>query len=340
MIPETMKAVCFFNYGSPEELVIADLPVPTPDNDEILVKMCASSFSPADAKARNGWYRSMYELTFPRIPSVEIGGEVVAMGKDVRQFHIGDKVIAFKDKRLGGALAEYCAVKAEDACLAPRNVELAPICAIPGYALSAKQALTEEAHVTQGQRVMVIGAAGGIGQLAVQIAKSLGAYVIGCDVADCREETGKLGADEYVVAGSDEYKRFAQEKLDAVISVATLEEAQLKAYLDVMNRGGTFVSSVPLKNKVYAGPDYDGKRGLYSLPLSKELEAETGVHCRWMTVQRGGDKLEKIVALIEQGKLKPIINKTLTIYEYKQLNYDFEAGKVRGRNLVLIEGHI
>ncbi len=340
MIPKTMKAVCFYRYGSPEELVVTELPVPVPADDEILVKMCASSFSPADAKARNGWYRSMYEIEFPRIPSVEIGGTVVATGKGVTGFAEGDKVIAFKDKRLGGALAEYCAVKAEDACLAPVGMDLAPVCAIPGYALSALQALSEEADLQPGQRVMILGAAGGIGQLAVQIAKGMGAYVIGCDVEETRAATLELGADEFVVAGTDEYKKFADNKIDVVVSVATMEEPALAEYLSVIRPGGTFVSSVPIKNKEYSGPDYDGKRGLCSLPLAKELESQTGVYCRWMTVQRGGETLKKIVKLMEEGKLKPIINRTLTMDEYKQLNYDFEAGKVRGRNLVLIEGHI
>lgn len=340
MIPSTMKAVCFYKYGSPEELVIERLPVPVPADDEILVKMCASSFSPADAKARNGWYRSMYELDFPRIPSVEIGGTVVALGKNANEFSIGDKIIAFKDKRLGGALAEYCVVKENEACLAPKGVELAPVCAIPGYGLSALQALTEEANLKAGQRAMIIGAAGGIGQLAVQIAKGIGAYVIGCDVEQCRDETIKLGADEYIVAGTDGYKKFKENKLDVIVSVATLEEAQLAEYLRIMNPGGTFVSSVPIKNKVYSGPEYDGKRGLESLPLAKELEAETGVHCRWMTVKRGGDRLKKVAELIEKGKLRPIINKTITMEGYKQLNYDYEAGKVRGRILVLIEGYV
>lgn len=340
MIPKTMKAVCFYKYGSPEELVIDQLPVPVPANDEILVKMCASSFSPADAKARNGWYRSMYELDFPRIPSIEVGGTVVALGKDANEFSIGDKVIAFKDKRLGGALAEYCVVKENEACLAPKGVELAPVCAIPGYALSAMQALTEEANLKVGQRAMIIGAAGGIGQLAVQIAKNIGAYVVGCDVEQCREETIELGADEYIAAGTNDYKKFIENKLDVIVSVATLEESQLADYLKIMNPGGTFVSSVPIKNKAYNGPEYDGKRGLESLPLAKELEAETGVHCRWMTVKRGGHLLKKITDMIERDKLRPIINKTITMEEYKQLNYDFEAGKVRGRVLVLIDGHV
>lgn len=340
MIPKTMKAVCFYNYGTPEELVIRDLPVPEPADNEILVKMCASSFSPADAKARNGWYRSMYELEFPRIPSIEIGGTVVAMGKDVTDFQIGDKVIAFKDKRLGGALAEYCAVDASEACLAPKGIDLAPVCAIPGYALSAMQVLTEESHLQSGQRIMFIGAAGGIGQLAMQIAKTMGAYVIGCDAAENEAEVRELGADEFVAAGSFDYEKFAAEKLDVIVSVIPMEEPQLEAYLKCMNPGGAFVSSVPLKNKVYSGPDYDGKRGLESLCLSKEMEEKYGVNCRWMTVKRGGDRLKKIVTLLEEGKLKPVIQQTITMQGYKQLNYDFEAGKVRGRHLVLIEGHI
>lgn len=340
MIPETMKAICYYHYGSPEELVIRDLPVPKPADHEILVKMCASSFSPADAKSRNGWYRTMYEIEFPRIPSIEIGGTVVDMGKDVTGFQVGDKVIAFKDKRLGGALAEYCVVDASEACLAPKGVDLAPVCAIPGYALSALQALTEEAGLQSGQRVMLIGAAGGIGQLAVQIAKGMGAYVIGCDTAESEAELLELGADEFVAAGSGSLEKYQSNKVDVIVSVIPIEESQLAEYLKIINPGGAYVSSVPLKNKVYSGPDYDGKRGLESLPLSKEMEQEYGIRCRWMTVKRGGERLKKVVKLIEDGKLRPVIQKTITMYDYKQLNYDYEAGKIRGRYLVLIEGHI
>lgn len=340
MIPKTMKAVCFYNYGTPEELVICELPVPQPKDHEILVKMLASSFSPADAKARTGWYRSMYELTFPRIPSVELGGTVVAVGKDVADFQVGDKVIGFKDKRLGGALAEYCVIDAAEACLAPKGVDLTPLCAIPGYALSAMQAITEEAHLQKGQRIMYIGAAGGIGQLSMQMAKGMGAYVIGCDATENKDEVLSLGADEFVPAGKLDFDYFSKNKLDVIFSVVPMEEPQLEEYMQIINRGGAFVSSVPLKNKVYSGPDYDGKRGLESLCLSKEMEVKYGVSCRWMTVKRGGDRLKKIADLIERGELKPVIQQTITVNEYKQLNYDFEAGKVRGRHLVLIEGHI
>ena len=340
MIPKTMKAVCFYNYGTPEELIISEVPVPQPKDDEILVKMLASSFSPADAKARNGWYRSMYELDFPRIPSVELGGTVAAVGKNVTNFKVGDKVIGFKDKRLGGALAEYCVIAASEACLAPKGVDLTPLCAIPGYALSAMQVITEEAHLQKGQRVMYIGAAGGIGQLSMQIAKSMGAYVIGCDAEENRDEVLGLGADEFVAAGTLDYEAFAKNKVDVIVSVIPIEEPQLEEYMKIINRGGAYVSSVPLKNKVYSGPDYDGKRGLESLCLSKEMEEKYGVHCRWMTVKRGGDRLKVIADLIERGDLKPVIQQTVTVNEYKQLNYDFEAGKVRGRHLVLIEGYI
>jgi len=340
MLPKTMKAICFHRFGSPEELVIQDFPVPVPADDEVLIKVRASGFSPADAKARNGWYASMYEHHLPRIPGIEISGTVAAKGCNVTGFEIGDKVIAFHDKQKGGALAEYCAVKASECCHAPKNVALDIVAVIPGYALTALQALSEEAPVQPGQRVMVIGAAGGVGQLAVQVAKYKGAYVIGCDVEECRQEILENGADEMIPARTDEYIKFADQKLDVIISVATLEEDDLREYLKVMNKGGYFVSTLPLKNKLYSGPDYDSKRGLMSLCLSKELEAEFGIHCVWMTVRRGGDRLAKVVELLDSGAIRVIINRTLTLKEYKQLNYDFEAGKVRGRNLVLIEGHI
>ncbi|MDR3589859.1 MAG: NADP-dependent oxidoreductase [Negativicutes bacterium] len=340
MLPKTMKAICFHRFGSPEELVIEDFPVPVPADDEVLIKVRASAFSPADAKARNGWYASMYEHYLPRIPGIEIGGTVAAKGCKVSEFELGDKVIAFHDKQKGGALAEYCAVKAIDCCHAPKNVPLETVAAVPGYALTALQALSEESSVLPGQRVMVIGAAGGVGQLSVQVAKYKGAYVIGCDVEECRQEILDNGADEMIPARTDEFKKFAGNKLDVIISVATLEEEELREYLKVMNKGGYFVSTVPLKNKAYSGPDYDGKRGLMSLCLSQELEAEFGVHCVWMTVRRGGHRLAKAVELLDSGAMHTIINRTITPQEYKQLNYDFEAGKVRGRNLVLIEGHI
>lgn len=339
MLPQTMKAVCFYRYGSPEELVIEEFPVPTPKADEVLIKMLASAFSPADAKARNGWYSSMFDYKFPRIPGIEIAGTVAAVGSDVKDFSVGEQVIAFGDKRDGGALAEYCAVKAAYCCRAPKKVDLCKVAAIPGYALTAVQAMTEEAPLQPGQRLLVLGAAGGVGQLVVQFAKYVGAYVIGCDMAECKEAVLANGADEFIAARSNDYRQYKAAPIDVVFSVITLDEAGLADYLGIMAPGGYFVSTVPLKDKIYTGPDYDGKRGLTSLCLSKEMEKAYGVHCVWMTVRRGTARLERVVELLDAGAIRPIISRVATFADYKQVNYDFEAGNLRGRCLVLIEGH-
>ena len=341
MIPKTMKAVCFHKYGSPEELVIEEFPVPEPDDDEVLVKMLASAFSPADAKGRNGWYSKMFDYEFPRIPGIEMAGTIVKTGKNVKDFKEGDKIIAFGDKTKGGALAEYCAVNAGFCSHAPEKVDLTEVAAIPGYALTAAQALTEEAHVLKGDRVLIIGAAGGVGQLGVQMAKYLGAYVVGCDVKECEQEILHNGADEFVEAQSPEiFSKYASEKMDVIFSVATFTEPVFEQYMQILKKGGSFVSTVPIKGKEYKGPDYDGKRGLASLCLSREMEQKYSVHCIWMTVKRGTERLDRVVKLLDKGAMHPIINRVATLYDYKQVNYDFEAGKLRGRCLILIENHI
>jgi NADPH:quinone reductase-like Zn-dependent oxidoreductase len=339
-IPKTMKAICFHRHGSPEEIVIEDFPVPVPADDEVLVKMRASGFSPADAKFRNGFFSGMIEVKFPRIPGIEISGTVAAVGRDVSSFKIGDKIIAFNDKKKGGSLAEYCAVKAEYCCPAPKNVDLTTAAVVPGYGLTALQAFTEEAPLRPGQRVLIIGAAGGVGQLAVQVARHKGAYVVACDVPECHQEMLANGADEVIYGKKAILEKYTTAKLDVILSVATITEEELREYLSVVNEKGYFVSTLGLKDKVYTGPDYEGKRSRMSLCLSKELEAEFNIHCVWMTVKRGGDRLARIVELLDSGAMRVIINRTITMSEYKQLNYDYEAGKVRGRNLVLIEGHV
>ena len=282
----------------------------------------------------------MIDIKFPRIPGIEMAGTIVATGRDVADFKIGDAIIAFNDKRYGGALAEYCAVKAEYCCLAPRNVDLTTVAVVPGYALTAIQVFGEEAPLKPGQRVMVIGAAGGVGQLAVQVAKHNGAYVVGCDMEECRQEILDNGADEFVCGKEAVLKKFRFDKLDIVLSVVTITEEELRDYLSTVKEGGYFVSTLGLKDKVYAGPEYDGKRSLASLCLSRELEAEFNIHCVWMTVKKGGARLAKAVELLDSGAMRVIINRKVTMSHYRQLNYDFEAGKVRGRNLVLIEGYV
>lgn len=171
-------------------------------------------------------------------------------------------------------------------------------------------------------------------------AKYKGAYVIGCDVAECHKEIIDNGADEAISDKSPVFEMYAGNKLDVILSVATLSEDDLRKYMGIINKKGYFVSTLPLKDKVYAGPNYEGKRGLTSLCLSEELQNEFGINCIWMTVKRGGERLAKVVELLDSGALRVIINKTITMSEYKQLNYDYEAGKIRGRVLVLIEGYV
>lgn len=166
-----MKAVRFHEFGDPDVLRYEDVERPVPGAGEVLLRVAASGFNAVDAVIRGGYLQGPFPVTLPHTPGIEVAATVTALGEGVDQFKDGDAVIAFLPMTANGAAAEYAIAPAETLASAPREIPLADAAGLPLIGLTAWQALFDDARLQAGQRVLIIGAGGGVGGYAVQLAK-------------------------------------------------------------------------------------------------------------------------------------------------------------------------
>lgn len=194
----TMKAVRIHSYGSSEVLKYEEAPRPTAGAGQVLVKVAATSVNPFDCAVRAGYMSGWYNYPLPHTPGLDVAGTVVEVGAEVSGFASGDEVYGRVDPGQAGAYAEYVAVNAELLARKPSTLGFQQAAGIPHVMLTAWAGLYAGAEVSAGQRVLVHGAAGGVGHMGVQLAKKRGAYVIGTCSTRNVEFVRSLGADEVV----------------------------------------------------------------------------------------------------------------------------------------------
>src|SRR5436190_13709224 len=193
-----MRAYVLKHYGGSEGSVIMDVPAPAPRPNDILVEVRAAGLNPVDFKFRQGKLRAILRPRLPFVLGNELAGDVIAVGGDVKRFHVGDRVFARVAKDRAGAFAEQACIDKDHAAPMPQELDFTAAAAVPLAGLTALQALRDELGVGPGQKVFISGGAGGVGTFAIQIAKWLGAEI--ATTASPRGEAlvRSLGADRVV----------------------------------------------------------------------------------------------------------------------------------------------
>lgn len=276
-----MKAVMINGYGGPEVLRYQDTEIPAIQADELLVQVIYAGVSPFDAHVRAGWFQKSPDYQLPIILGWELSGIVAAVGESVKKFKIEDSVFAHPSVyRNGGAYAGFVAVKESEAALKPQAVSHEQAAAVSMNALTAWQALFDAAKLTAGQTVLIHAASGGVGHLAVQLAKWKGAKVIGTASAKNREFLMDLGIDQFIDYTTEHFEKLIQD-VDVVLDTIG-GETLTKAFL-ITKKDGIVVSLV----------DFDQIKQASAF----EVKAENVI------VEPNAEQLEKIVELMETGKL-------------------------------------
>ncbi len=230
-----MKAVVLYEYGGPDKLKYEDVPDPVAKENQVLVRVSATSINPIDYKMRSGAVKNFFPLELPAILGRDIAGIVRELGPGVTSFKPGDKVIALGTK----TYAEQTVVRANDLALLPDKLDLVKAAALPLVTLTGNQLITRGAKIQSGQTVLVTGAVGGVGRSAVWTAKKAGAKVIAGVKKSQMKEAAALGADQ-VLALDD---AAAVEKLGFVDAVAdTVGGETAQKLLGKVKQGGVFAS--------------------------------------------------------------------------------------------------
>jgi len=230
---KTMKAVCIYSYGGPSVLKYEEMPRPHPDEDEVLVRVHASGINPVDWKVREGHLKEMLHHTLPLVLGWDVSGVVETLGSEVKHLKVGDEVFSRPDISRDGTYAEFVVIKESEIALKPKSIDHIHAAALPLAGLTAWQTLFDAGALSAGQRVLIHAGAGGVGHLAVQLAKWKGAHVIATASAHNHDFLRKLGADQII-----DYKtvRFEEtiEPVDVVLDTlggrALMEGAQTRRH--------------------------------------------------------------------------------------------------------------
>lgn len=233
-IPDKMKAAALDRFGGPEVLGIKTVPVPQCDDDEILIRVEAAGVAVWDKWEREGEMAEMIEggPRFPYVPGTDGAGEVVAVGKDVRRFKEGERVYgtSFASPK-GGFYAEFAVVKEKHAARIPKGMKVEQAAALAADGITALQGLEDHLRLQAGQRLLIFGANGGVGHIALQLARRLGAKVLAiASGEDGVELARRLGADAAVEGHHGDVEKacrdFAPDGLDAALVLASGDTCQ------------------------------------------------------------------------------------------------------------------
>lgn len=309
-----MRAMRVDRFGGPEVLEAVDIPRPSPGLSQVLVRVRAAGVNPTDWKHRGG---RRFLGDPPYVVGWDVSGVVEEVGLGVTLFKPGDEVFGMLPYPGGaGAYAEYVVGPARAFAPKPAAVDHVQAAAIPLVALTAWQCLVDTAHVRAGDRVLVHAAAGGVGHLAVQIAKSRGAEVIGTASAPRHDFVRSLGADEVVDYTSVDFADVVRD-VDVVLDTIG-EDYQLRS-LRTLKRGGTMVSTVPR-----------AAEGLF------ERAAELGVRAELILVEADHAGMLAIADLVERGQLRATIAGTFPLDRAAEAHRLGETGRTAGKLVLTV----
>lgn len=330
-----MKAFLIDRYGKQETGRIADAPTPALRDDDVLIRVHAASVNALDAKIRTGQFKMILPYRLPLILGNDLAGTVERVGAGVHQFQPGDEVYARPDDDRIGTFAEYIAVKASAVARKPNNLDMVQAASLPLVALTAWQTLVETAQLKPGQKVFIQAGSGGVGSVAIQLAKHLGAFVATTTSTANVDWVKGLGADVVI-----DYKQqdFATELRDYDVALNSLGKDELTRSLQILKPGGHLVSiSGP------PTPAFSAARGL-AWPLRQVLRLishgirskarQKGVEYTFVFMRAEGRQLSQITALVESGVIRPVIDRVFPFQDTQGALAYVESGRAKGKIVV------
>ena len=299
-----MKAVRIHAYGGPEVLTVEDVPRPEPGTGQVLVRIRAAGVNPADWKIRAGYFKDFMPLQLPAILGFDFSGEIEAAGPGVTSFRKSGLVYG----TAMGTYAEYVAANLAEIALKPASLDFVQAASIPVAAQTAWQALFDAGGLAAGGKVLIHGAAGGVGSFAVQLAKAKGVYVIGTGSEQNQEYLKQLGVDEPVDYRKTRFEDVAR-NVDVVFDTQG-GETQQRSW-QVLKRGGVLVSIVQQP--------------------SQEEAAKYGAKAVFLGRQPNAQQLVEFARLADAGKLKTSVDAVMPLAEARRAQELSQTGHARGK---------
>ncbi len=308
---QMMKAVVAHEYGAPQVLKFEQVPRPEPGEDEVLVRVIASSVNPADPLTLSGKYAREFGTHLPLIPGYDVAGVVEEKGANVTKLKVGDAVYGYPT--FGGSWADYVIAKEWEVAAKPKSLNFVEAAAVPMGALTAWQALVDVAKLQPGQTALIHGGSGGVGGFAIQIAKARGARVIATASTANQDFLKQLGTDVAVDYTKTKFEDVAKD-VDVVLDPVG-KDTLARSY-GVVKKGGVVISLV-------ARPDPD--------ELTKH-----GIRGAGISVHPDAEDFTEIAQLIDAGKIKPIVTQILPLSDAIAAQQQAATHHTRGKVVLRI----
>jgi NADPH:quinone reductase-like Zn-dependent oxidoreductase len=309
----SMKAVRIHTYGDVDTLVYEDAPRPVPREGEVLIRNLATSVNPFDLAVRAGYMASYFDYTLPLILGTDVSGNVEEVGTGVTAFKPGDSVYARGGVTRDGAYAEYVVVPASDVAVKPESLDQMQAAALPHVTVTAWQALIELANLSEGQTILIHAAAGGVGHIAVQLARWRGARVIGTASRNL-DLVRELGVDQAIDYSMTPFET-AVHDVDVVLDTIG-GDTQQRSW-GVLKPGGILVSTIQ--------------------PPSDEAATAHGVRQAMVfSTPPIGKVLTEAAGLVDSGQIKPHVSAILPLQDVRKAHAMVGGGHTRGKVVLQI----
>jgi len=330
-----MKAFVVGRYGGEAGARMREVPEPDVGEHDVLVEVRAASINPLDAKIRDGEFKLILPYRVPFVLGHDMAGQVVRVGSAVRSFAPGDEVYARPRKDRIGTFAELIAVHEDDLALNPSTLTMVEAAALPLVALTAWQALVERANLRPGQKVLVHAGSGGVGTIAIQLAKHLGAHVATTAGTANVTWVEDLGADVVVDYRRDDFETILRD-YDVVLD--SLGGETLEKSLRVLKPGGIAIG-------IGGPPDPAFAREIDANPVVRLatvlLSARTRLRARrrhvrysFLFMRASGEQLRAIAALVDAGIIRPVVDRVFPFESTKEAMTYVGSGRAKGKVVV------
>lgn len=313
MTEKTMSAVTISAYGDSEVLELrTDCPQPSVGANDVLIKVYAAGVNPVDWKIRKGYLDGMLNYSLPFTLGWDVAGEIVALGSEVSGWKIGDAVYSRPNIERNGAYAQYIAVDVAEIAAKPQSLSWQEAAAVPLAALTAWQALFDACDLQAGEKVLIHAGSGGVGHLAIQLAKLKGAYVITTASKPKHDYVKSLGADEVIDYQNTDFSTLRE--LDVVFD--TLGGQVLANSWQTLKAGGRLVSIIEVPDEATA--------------------REHKVASHFVFVQPSKLQLDSIAKHFDEGKLTVTLDSTYPLFEVKKAHERSESGRAKGKIVLTV----
>lgn len=333
-----MKAYILDRYAKKGALRLGERPDPALRDTDVLIEVYAAGLNQLDSKIRDGEFKPILPYRPPLVLGHDVAGKVVRVGPNARRFKVGDAVYARpRDGRIG-TFAEFIAVDEADVALKPANLTMEEAASIPLVGLTAWQVLVKRADLKPGQKVLIHAGSGGVGTVAIQLAKHLGATVATTASAANADLVRSLGADVFIDYKTQDFAKILS-GYDVVLN--SLNGDTLERSLDVLRPGGKLISISGPPDPAFAKAQ--GLNAILKLVLGvlsgkiRRKAAAKGIDYSFLFMRADGEQLGRITALIEAGDIRPVLDRTFAFADLNAAFAYIETGRAKGKVVVTVK---